>query len=99
MKQDTVKESRKNFRWYMRFLHNKIGFFIVGLVIMYALSGLLQTYRDTDLLKHDVLNEMKLSPHLPADQLGQKLRMRDFKVTKTEASIVYFKNGNYNSET
>jgi len=98
MKPDT-KEPRKNFRWYMRFLHNKIGFFIVGLVIIYGLSGLLQTYRDTDLLKHDVLNEMKLSPHLPAEQLGQKLRMRDFKVTKTEGDMVYFKDGSYNSVT
>lgn len=93
------KESRKNFRWYMRFLHNKIGFFIVGLVIIYGLSGLLQTYRDTDLLKHDVLNEMKLSPHLPAEQLGQKLRQRDFKVSRTEGNILYFKSGQYDSET
>lgn len=93
------KQPRKNFRWYMRFLHNKIGFFIVGLVIIYGLSGLLQTYRDTDLLKHDVLNETKLSPHLSAEQLGQKLRMRDFKVTKAEGDLLYFKNGSYNLET
>jgi len=98
MKLET-KESRKNFRWYMRFLHNKVGFFIAGLVIIYGLSGLLQTYRDTDLLKHDVVHEMKLAPHLPEEQLGSKLRMRDFKVSKTEGSILYFKNGTYNTET
>ena len=41
----------------MRYLHNKIGFFITGLVIIYSLSGLVQTYRDTDFLKHEVTNE------------------------------------------
>jgi len=98
MKADT-KDTKRNFRWYMRFLHNKIGFFIAGLVIIYGLSGLLQTYRDTDLLKHEVVHEMKLAPHLPEEQLGSKLRMRDFKVNRTEGSILYFKNGTYNAET
>ena len=40
--------------------HNKIGFFITGLVIIYSLSGLVQTYRDTDFLKHEVTNEKDL---------------------------------------
>jgi hypothetical protein len=41
----------------MRDLHNNIGFFIVGLVVIYSLSGIVQTYRDTSFLKHDVKNE------------------------------------------
>ncbi len=44
------KKSNKNLRYYMRFLHNNIGFFIVGLVIIYSLSGILQIYRDIDFL-------------------------------------------------
>jgi hypothetical protein len=98
MKPET-NESKRNFRWYMRFLHKKVGFFIAGLVIIYALSGLLQTYRDTNLLKHDVVHEMQLAPRLPEEQLGQKLRMRDFKLTKTEGDIQYFKDGSYNAAT
>lgn len=91
--------TKKNIRWYMRYLHNKIGFFIVGLVIIYGLSGLLQTYRDTDILKHDVLQEKKLSPNLSESQLGPMLRLRDFKVTKKEGNMLHFTEGVYDAET
>jgi hypothetical protein len=89
----------KNLRYYMRFLHNNIGFFIVGLVVIYSLSGIIQIYRDTTFLKHEVLNEKKLSPNLEPSQLKDALRLRDFAVEKTVGNIVYFKNGTYNSAT
>lgn len=98
MTQNT-NSTKKNLRWYMRYLHNKIGFFITGLVIIYSLSGLIQTYRDTDLLKHEVLNEKQLEFNLTEAQLGSKLRLRDFKVSKTEGNTVYFKEGTYNIST
>ena len=96
---ETTNSTRKNLRWYMRYLHNKIGFFIAGLVIIYALSGLIQTYRDTDLLKHAVAHEQKLAPQLTEEQLGPLLRMRDLKISKTENNIAYFKDGTYNLAT
>ncbi|HNP21837.1 MAG TPA: hypothetical protein PKM63_14215 [Panacibacter sp.] len=91
--------SKRNLRWYMRYLHNKIGFFITGLVIIYSLSGLVQTYRDTDFLKHEVTNEKRLVPGLSEAQLGPQLRLRDFKVIKTAGDTLYFKDGKYNSVT
>ena len=98
MNQNT-KTTTKNFRWYMRFLHNKIGFFIVGLVVIYSLSGIVQIYRDTDFLKHEITNEKQLAPHLNEAQLGSNLRMRDFKVIRTAGDTLYFKEGTYNSST
>ncbi len=98
MKQE-IGKTKKNFRWYMRFLHNKIGFFIAGLVIIYGLSGLLQTYRDTNLLKHDVEHNMQLSPGLSESQLGPALRLRQVKVIKKEGALLYFQEGTYNTET
>lgn len=98
MKQETNK-THKNIRWYMRYLHNKIGFFIVGLVIIFSLSGIVQTYRDTGLLKHEVTHEINLSTNLNEAQLGANLKLRNFKVNKTEATILYFKEGTYNAET
>ena len=41
----------------IRVLHRDIGFLVVGLTIVYALSGIVLTYRDTGFLKHGVLNE------------------------------------------
>ncbi len=89
----------RNLRYYMRFLHNNVGFFIVGLVVIYSLSGIIQIYRDTDLLKHEVSNEKKLAPNLQPAQLKDALRLRDFTVEKNEGNILYFKNGTYNSVT
>jgi hypothetical protein len=94
MKQES-KSTKRNLRWYMRFLHNKIGFVITGLVIIYSLSGIVQTYRDTDFLKHDIVNERKLEPGLNEAQLGPKLRLRDFKIIKAAGDTLYFKEGTY----
>jgi uncharacterized iron-regulated membrane protein len=35
--------SHANIRKVMRNLHNKIGFLIVGLVVIYSFSGIIQT--------------------------------------------------------
>ncbi|WP_147201784.1 hypothetical protein [Segetibacter aerophilus] len=96
---DNAASTRRNFRWYMRYLHNKVGFFIVGLVIIYGLTGLLQTYRYTNLLKHDVVHEKQLETGLAASGIGAGLRMPNFKVDRIEGKIMYFKDGSYNVET
>ena len=92
MKQES-KAARRNLRWYMRYLHNKIGFFIAGLVIIYGLSGIVQTYRDTSFLKHDVLHEKQLSAGLNEAQLGGNLKLRDFKVAKIAGDTALFQGG------
>ena len=94
-----TKKPAKNMRYYMRFLHNNIGFFIAGLVVIYSLSGILQIYRDTDLLKHDVVTHKKLEVNLAPDKLKDALRLRRLVVEKTEGTVLYFKEGNYNNAT
>lgn len=98
-KMTVSKKTEKNFRWWMRYLHNNIGFLIAGLVVIYSLSGIIQIFRDTDFLKHEVVNEKQLAPNLPEAKLKDEIRMRDFAVEKTENGILYFKNGTYNSST
>jgi hypothetical protein len=91
--------SSSKMRKTMRDLHNNIGFFIVGLVVIYALSGIVQTYRDTSFLKHEVKNEKTIEPNLDADKLGKVIKQKELKVDKTENGIMYFKDGNYNPQT
>ena len=83
----------------MRDLHNYIGFFIVGLVVIYSLSGIVQTYRDTSFLKHDVKNEKTIETNLDAESLGKAIKIKELKVEKTENGIMYFKQGSYNPQT
>ncbi len=40
-----------------------------------------------------------LNPNLNEAQLGPKLKLRNFKIDKTEGNISYFKEGTYNTET
>ncbi|WP_028579839.1 hypothetical protein [Desulfogranum japonicum] len=85
-------------RW-MRTLHRDIGFFVVGLTIIYCVSGVLLTYRDTGFLKSEILIEKTLKPGLAANTLGRELRIRDLKVTAGENDIISFATGSYNTVT
>jgi hypothetical protein len=78
----------------MRLWHNYVGYFIAGLVIIYALSGIVQTYRDTNLLKQDVVKKKTVNPNLEGDDLGKALQIREIKIEKTEGDLAFFKEGN-----
>jgi hypothetical protein len=90
-------QKSKSFNYYMRSLHRDIGFFIIGITVIFTLSGIMLIYRDTDFLKTEVKNQKELAPGLDAAKLGENLRMREVKITKTEGDIVYFQNGSYNT--
>lgn len=92
-------EVKRSFNYYMRLLHRDIGFFLIGLTIIYCISGIVLIYRDTDLLRHEKLIEKKLSPNLDECELGKALWKRDFKIIKSEGQQVYFQNGTYNKAT
>ena len=93
------RKPRKTIHYYMRLWHHYIGYFIAGLVIIYALSGIVQTYRDTNLLKQDVVKEKTVATNLEDADLGKALQIKEFKIEKTEGDLVYFKEGNYNKKT
>jgi hypothetical protein len=94
-----MENSSSKIRRTMRDLHNKVGFIIVGLVVIYALSGIVQTYRDTSFLKHEVKNEKVIDANLDTEKLGKAIKQRELKIEKTEGTIQYFKDGSYNTAT
>ena len=83
----------------MRSLHRDIGFFIIGLTILYAVSGIVLVYRDTGFLKRENVVEKQLSPNMETNAIAQALHLRDINVLKTENDIVYFQNGTYDNAT
>jgi hypothetical protein len=83
----------------MRVYHRYLGYFLAGIMTVYGVSGIVLIFRDTDFLKSDVQNEKKLSPNINPDELGRALRIRDFKIEKTDGNIISFKQGTYNTET
>jgi hypothetical protein len=83
----------------MRVYHRYLGFFLAGIMAVYALSGVLMIFRNTDFLKKEKIEERKLEVGTKAEELGSILRIKNFKIEKEEGAIVYFNGGNYNTET
>ncbi len=83
----------------IRILHRYVGFFLVGIMVMYAISGIVLTYRNTNLFKVKKHIEVTLEPDLPIDQLSRALRIRHFDVEKEDATTLYFREGSYNKQT
>lgn len=97
---ETIKpKGKKSINYYMRALHRDIGFFVAGLIVVYALNGIILNYRDTNFLKTDTQVEKKLSPNMKPDKVGEALRLKGFEVTKTEGETIWFKEGTYNLTT
>ncbi len=92
-------KERKSINHYMRIWHRYAGFFILGFVLLYGLSGITLIFRDTEFMKHDKKITLSLAPGIDPAELGRNLRIREFNVEKTEGDIIYFKGGSYNKVT
>lgn len=83
----------------MRILHRYLGFFLAGIMAVYAISGIVLIFRDSDTFKNTVVIEKTLDPNLSAQSLAKAVNNKRLKVTKEEGGILYFKEGTYNSAT
>ena len=92
-------DSSKPASYNMRILHRYTGFFLAGIMAVYALSGIVLIFRDTNFFKKETQVEKKLDPGIAADELGKQIRVRDLKFTKTTGDLQYFDQGTYNSKT
>jgi hypothetical protein len=83
----------------MRVIHRYLGFFLAGIMAVYALSGVLLIFRDTDFLKQKKQVVQMIKPNASEKEIGEQLKMRQFKVDKTEGDLLYFRDGTYNKST
>ncbi len=91
--------NNQTFSFWMRVIHRYLGFFLVGIMTVYALSGVIMIFRDTDFLKHEKQVTKQLKSNAQPDELGKLLQMRDLKIDKEEGNTLYFKNGTYDKST
>jgi hypothetical protein len=77
----------------MRTLHRDIGYLALGLTIVFALSGVLLIYRETDFLKTQVHEEKTLPPQLSPEDIAGTLRLRHFQVTQDAGEVIHFQDG------
>lgn len=83
----------------MRVYHRYLGFFLAGIMAIYALSGFVLIFRSTDFLKQVKQIDQQLQPGLTAENLGKAIRMRDLKIQSESGDIQTFKDGTYNKAT
>lgn len=89
----------KDTKSFMRIVHRYLGFFMAGIMAVYAVSGVLLVYRDTDFLKKEKNYEKVFPKNLTEKELGKQIKIKGFEVTKTENNTFYFKQGTYNVNT
>ena len=65
-----------------REIHRYLGFFLAGIMAVYAISGIVLTFRTTDFMKSEYQVQETLEPNLQEEALGAALRKRGFKVDK-----------------
>jgi len=78
--------------------HRWIGFFLAGIMALYASSGILMIFRTTDFLQSERQVVRQIEPGLTASQLSPALRMKLQVVEETDESVV-LKNGRYDKNT
>ena len=89
---------RSNKNLTFRILHRYLGFFLSGVMAVYAISGVIMIFRNTDFLKSEVVEEFHLPPQLSAEQLAPEIGMR-IKEPRLENDLLVFRNGSYNTVT
>ncbi len=89
----------KDFRIWMRVAHRYIGFFMAGIMLVYALSGMLLVFRDTDFLKMTQHIQTQVAPQLGEKQLAKALQLKTVDITSQQGDIQTFKEGQYNLAT
>ena len=82
-----------------RVIHRYLGFFLAGIMIVYAISGIVLTFRNTDYLKKEIKIERALKSNIAADDLGGALGKGRFQVDKEEGDLIHFQGGTYNKKT
>ncbi len=83
----------------MRIYHRYLGFFLAGIMAMYAISGIILVYRNTDFLKKNKHYSVELDPNLSSKEVGQQLRIKNLVWNSTSGDVAKWDNGTYNLST
>jgi hypothetical protein len=83
----------------MRVWHRYLGFFLAGIMGIYALSGIVLIFRNTSFLKQEKLVVKQIAPNTPIDSLGKKLEMKQPNPIEVKDGKMIFKDGFYDIAT
>lgn len=82
-----------------RLVHRYLGFFLVGIMAVYALSGVVLIFRPTHVFKYEVAHVKDVSPGLEGDALAEALELRRMRDAEVVDGRVVFDGGYYDQAT
>lgn len=83
----------------MRMVHRYLGFTLAGIMAIYAISGIVLIFRDSDTFKQEKVITKTIAKNVKSEELGQSLKIRKLKIEKEDTDRIYFENGVYDKET
>jgi hypothetical protein len=83
----------------IRKYHRWLGFFLAGIMAIYATSGILLIFRPTDFLKFPQTEVRQLEPGLQIEALGENLRLKNFEIESESDDSITFNSGQYDKNT
>ena len=89
---------KKNSNYYFRIFHRYLGFYLVGIMSVYAISGITLIYRKTDNFKKEVEIKTQLKKGLKLPAIEKALKIGKLGITKEENNMIYFDKGQYNKQ-
>lgn len=89
---------KTNINARMRSLHRDLGYFLTGIMAMYAISGTILIFRKTDFMKMDVVIEKTIEPNLNIETLGEAIKKKGLKAEESDGRWIY-EGGAYNPST
>ena len=89
---------KKNSNYYFRIFHRYLGFYLVGIMAVYAISGITLIFRKTDAFKNNIETKAQLERALELPDLEKALNIGKLEITKEENNTVYFDGGQYNKQ-
>lgn len=83
----------------MRLYHRYLGFFLAGIMAVYAISGVILIFRNTDFLKNTQKETRHVAPNLKDVALGEIIKIRNLRFESSNGPVHTFKQGTYNEQT
>lgn len=83
----------------IRKYHRWVGFFLAGIMLIYATSGVLLIFRKTEFLKFPQTETIQLQPGLNVANLGAEIKLKDLIVESETDSVISYAQGEYNKNT
>lgn len=87
---------KKDSYYYFRLIHRYLGFYLVGIIAVYAISGITLIFRKGNTFKKSVTENVQLAPQLEIESLANKLKINDLNIKNIEGDVYYFDQGQYN---